>query len=311
MERLDVGLVFFAYSVSIQRISAVNRELCAVYYLLKGCMVMNKKCGLIAGRDNLPFEVVREIIRRGDEAVVIGLKGEVRPELSSLVSRYIEIAPGNLGEMMAYFQREQVGKAVFAGKVGKEAIFTGGFDSLFMQLLNALPQKNDDAILGALVDAFEANGIQILKQTDYLRELLVKPGNIVGELTAAEYQDVKLGFRMAKASGDLDIGQTVVVKNGVVLAVEAIEGTDRAIVRGGELGGPGSVVVKVSKPRQDERFDVPTVGRVTLESMLKAKAAILAVEAEKTLLTERDFVLELAERNGIKIVAVSSDVLAN
>ena len=117
--------------------------------------------------------------------------------------------------------------------------------------------------------------------------------------------------RMAKASGDLDIGQTVVVKNGVVLAVEAIEGTDRAIIRGGELGGPGSVVVKVSKPRQDERFDVPTVGKGTLESMIEAKATILAVEAEKTLLTEKEFVLEMAESNGIKIVAVSSDILAN
>jgi len=185
---------------------------------------MNQKCGLIAGRGNLPFEVVREIARRQDEAVVIGLKGEVKPELSSLVSRYTEIAPGNLGEMIAYFRKEQVDKAVFAGKVGKEAIFTGGFDALLLELLNALPQKNDDAILGAVVDVFEANGIRIMKQTDYLRKSLVKPGNLIGELTAAEYQDVKLGFRMAKASGELDIGQTVVVKNGVVLAVEAIKG---------------------------------------------------------------------------------------
>ncbi len=272
---------------------------------------MNQKCGLIAGRGNLPFEVVREIARRQDEAVVIGLKGEVKPELSSLVSRYTEIAPGNLGEMIAYFRKEQVDKAVFAGKVGKEAIFTGGFDALLLELLNALPQKNDDAILGAVVDVFEANGIRIMKQTDYLRKSLVKPGNLIGELTAAEYQDVKLGFRMAKASGELDIGQTVVVKNGVVLAVEAIEGTDRAIIRGGELGGPGSVVVKVSKPKQDERFDVPTVGKGTLESMIQVKATVLAVEAEKTLLTEEEFVLELAERNGIKIVAVTSDILAN
>lgn len=268
---------------------------------------MNNRCGLIAGRGNLPFEVVREMALRGDESFVIGLKGEVSPELADKVKRYIEIAPGNLGQMIDFFKTSEVEKAVFAGKVGKEAIFGNGLDESLIKLLHTLPQKNDDAILGAIVNEFEKNGTHIAKQTDYLRNLLVPSGSVLGEFTEAEWRDIRLGYKMAKASGDLDIGQSVVVKQGVVLAVEAIEGTDRAILRGGELGGPGAVVVKVSKPKQDERFDVPTVGPTTLESMIRAKAGILAVEAGATLLTQREIVFELAKQNGIRIVAVSSE----
>lgn len=266
---------------------------------------MTNRCGLIAGRGNLPFEVIREMAVRGDEPFVIGLKGEVSPELTGQVKRYIEIAPGNLKQMIDYFKMNEVEKLVFAGKVGKEAIFGNGLDELLMKLLRGLPQKNDDAILGAIVEEFEKNGIHIAKQTDYLKNLLVPAGPMLGEFTEAEWRDIRLGFKMAKASGKLDIGQSVVVKQGVVLAVEAIEGTDKAIRRGGELGGPGAVVVKVSKPKQDERFDVPTIGRTTLETMIEVKAAILAVEAGATLLTQRDAVLELARQHGIKIVAVS------
>jgi DUF1009 family protein len=126
---------------------------------------------------------------------------------------------------------------------------------------------------------------------------------MLGEVTESEMADITLGFKMAKAIGGLDIGQSVVVKNGVVLAVEAIEGTDQAIIRGGNLGRAGSVVVKVSKPRQDERFDVPTIGRSTIESMNIAQAKVLAIEAEKTLVVQKEEILTLANKNNIKIVA--------
>lgn len=266
---------------------------------------MSKRIGLVAGRDNLPFEALREIINRGAEAVVVGVKGEVDSELGRTIERYKEIGLGNLQEIIDYFVAAEVSEVVFAGKVGKQSIFAGGFDALATQLLASLPQKNDDAILLAVVKEFERNGITVAEQTDYLRNILIPEGAVLGELTETESKDVALGFKVAKFSGGLDIGQSVVVKSGVVLAVEAIEGTDKAIIRGGELGGAGSVVVKVSKPSQDKRFDVPTIGEETIRSMTKVGAGVLAVEAGETFFTQRETVLKLADAAKIKIVAVS------
>jgi DUF1009 family protein len=264
------------------------------------------RIGLVAGRGLLPFEVINTIQRRGDTAIVAGLKGEVDPEVARRADHYLELAPGQLGAIIQFLQSFQAAEIVFAGKVGKEAIFKGGWDQSVQRLLSALPQKNDDAILLAIVEEFERNGLRVAKQTDYLRELLARGGVIVGgELTPCERADLRLGFQMAKASGGLDIGQSVVVKQGAVLAVEAIEGTDQAILRGGVLGGPQVVVVKVSKPQQDERFDVPTVGRTTIESMITAHATVLGIEAGKTLITERADFERLAGENGIKVFAMN------
>ncbi len=267
-------------------------------------MVETKPVGLVAGRDNLPFEVLAEIKRRKAKSVVIGLKGEVALGIAETADVFCEIEAGQIERMLDFFRQENVFEMVMAGKVGKGAVFEGGFDRKFQQLLGQLPEKNDDAILLAVVQEFERNGFQVAKQTEYLRNLLAPSGPILGQATPSELADLHLGFRMAKAIGDLDIGQSVVVKQGVVLAVEAIEGTDEAIVRGGVLGGPGAVVVKVSKPRQDERFDVPTVGRATIESMGRAKAKVLGLEAGKTLITEREKVFALAEEYNIKIISM-------
>jgi DUF1009 family protein len=264
------------------------------------------RVGLVAGRAFLPFEVLKTIERQGMTAVVVGLKGEVDPEMAQQVDHYKELAPGQLEAIIQFLQSHAVTEVVFAGKVGKEAIFKGGWDHSVQRLLSVLPQKNDDAILLAIVEEFERNGLRVAKQTDYLRELLAPVGAIVGgELTPPELADLRLGFQMAKASGGLDIGQSVVVKQGAVLAIEAIEGTDQAILRGGVLGGPQAVVVKVSKPQQDERFDVPTVGRTTMESMIAARATVLGIEAGKTLITERADFERLASENGIKVFAMS------
>lgn len=270
-----------------------------------GNNVDNLKIGLVAGRGRLPFDVINQIRARGHDSITVGLKGEVDPELSECSTRYISIAPGYLEEIIRYFQENNVQEVVFAGKVGKEALFTGGFDQLLQNILKNLPQKNDDAILGAIVNAFEDNGLKIAKQSDYLLDFLIPPGVFNGDLSKEELADLRLGFQMAKASGGLDIGQSVVVKQGVVLAVEAIEGTDQAIIRGGLLGGPGAVVVKVSKPNQDERFDIPTIGRTTIESMIQVKASILGVEARKTLITQKNELLELAAKNGIKVISLT------
>ncbi|NLY75642.1 MAG: LpxI family protein [Firmicutes bacterium] len=272
-------------------------------------MVETKPIGLVAGRDNLPFHVLTEIKRRNAKSVVIGLKGEVAPGLAGKADVYREIEVGQIETMLDFLKNEKVVDLVMAGKVGKRAIFEGRFDSRFQRLLQDLPEKNDDAVLLAVVAEFERNGFRVAKQTDYLQRLLAPSGAILGQVTPREMEDLRLGFRMAKAIGDLDIGQSVVVKEGVVLAVEAIEGTDEAIIRGGNLGGPGVIVVKVSKPKQDERFDVPTVGRTTIESMSKVKAGILGVEADKTLITEKEEMIALAREHNIKIIALDQFVL--
>lgn len=267
-------------------------------------MVETKPIGLVAGRDNLPFQVIAEIKKRNARSVVIGLSGEVAPGIAEAADVFLPIEAGQIEKMIDFFKQENVVEMVMAGKVGKEAIFREGFDRRFQQLLQELPEKNDDSILLAIVREFEKNGFHVAKQTEYLQKLLAPKGPILGQVTPEETKDLQLGFRMAKAIGDLDIGQSVVVKQGVVLAVEAIEGTDAAIIRGGSLGGPGAVVVKVSKPKQDERFDVPTVGRTTIESMASIKAKLLGVEAEKTLITNREEMLTLAREHNIKIIAL-------
>jgi DUF1009 family protein len=267
-----------------------------------------KMIGLIAGRGNLPVEVLAEIKRREAVSVVVGVKGEAIPELSQLAVHYRELAVGHLGEVIDFIKSYPIHEVVMAGKVGKEALFHGGFDTKLQQLLQNLPEKNDDAILLAIVNEFEKNGLSVAKQTNYLKALMAKPGPVIGEITPGELADIKLGFRMAKAIGGLDIGQSVVVKQGVVLAVEAIEGTDQAIIRGGKLGGGGAAVVKVSKPKQDERFDVPTIGKSTIESMISAGVSVLGIEADKTIITEEKQLYELASMNKIKIIAVSEDL---
>lgn len=271
-------------------------------------MPEQKVIGLIAGRGNLPVEVLAEIKRQGAISVVVGVKGEAGAEISGLADYYRELVVGHLGEIIDYLKSYPVQEVVMAGKVTKEALFHGGFDLKIQQLLQNLPEKNDDAILLAIVKEFEKNGLPVSKQTDYLKALMAKPGPVIGEITPVELADIKLGFRMAKAIGGLDIGQTVVVKQGIVLAVEAIEGTDQAIIRGGKFGGAGAVVVKVSKPNQDERFDVPTIGKSTIESMISAGASVLGIEADKTIITEEKQLYELASMHKIKIIAIAENV---
>jgi DUF1009 family protein len=263
-----------------------------------------KPIGLVAGRDRLPFLVLAEIKKRKAKGVIVGLKGEADPKLAEVADVYREIEVGQMQEMIDFLKQENVIEMVMAGKVTKETIFGGRFDPKFRQILQGLPVKNDDAVLLAVVNEFEQHGFRVAKQTEYLRDYLAPSGSILGEITPEEMADLKLGYEMAKASGDLDFGQSVVVKQGIVLAVEAIEGTDEAIIRGGKLGGPGAVVVKVSKPKQDERFDVPTVGRTTIESMIKVNAKILGLEAGKTLLIEREEIMVLAKNYQIKIYAI-------
>lgn len=272
---------------------------------------MNDRIGLIAGSGRLPLFAARGIRKAGFEPVVIGLAEEAGPEIEAEVATFTRIALGDLRRMVAYFQRQGVTRLVFAGKVHKAPLFTGAeIDRDFLALLAGLPRKNDDAVLGAVVGYFADGGLTVLPQTEFLQDLLPAKGVLSRRAPdAREDADIRFGFEMAKHIGALDFGQSVVVKGRAVLAVEAVEGTDETIRRGGRLGHGGAVLVKTSKPQQDPRFDVPTVGPTTIKNMIEAGVSVLAVEAGKTIFIEQAACLSEADAHGSAVVAVDSNGL--
>ena len=212
-----------------------------------------------------------------------------------------------VGKILSYLKKKQVDKVTMIGKVTKELLYAHKAmpDFKTMQILMSLPDRKDDTVMQALVEAVESTGATVVDQTALIRPLMPEKGTLTKrEPTDDEKRDMEFGFQMAKEIGRLDVGQTVVVKNLAVMALEAIEGTDACIRRGGQLARGGAVVAKVAKPQQDKRFDVPAVGRTTIESMIEAGAKALVIEAGQTLLVEKTQVLQLADANGITIVAM-------
>jgi DUF1009 family protein len=265
-----------------------------------------EKCGVLAGKGVLPLEVAKGIHLSGLEPVIIGLQEEVDPYLEEAGFFVTKVSLGELGKILNHLQNAGVKRLMMVGRVGKGALFSNlKIDEEFQKILAQLTIKNTDAILLAIVDYFEEHGIKVGNQTEFVDHLVPKEGLLTGEpLSFREKEDVKYGFEIAREIGRLDIGQSVIVKNGVVLAVESMEGTDRTIQRGGELGGEGTIVVKVAKPHQDLRFDVPVIGMDTLDALLRSKARVLAIEAEKTIILDRDELLAKAEEHGISVVAL-------
>lgn len=276
------------------------------YVRIKGYWLM-KKIGLLAGVGRLPVEFARAARGMGFAVIAIALLPEVDEELSQAADVFYPISVGELERILTVLKQEEVTQATMIGKVTKELLFSGVQrpDARLQKLLLGLPDHKDDTIMLALVKELASEGVGILDQTALLKLLMPAPGVLTERRpTPQEEADMKFGFTMAKHMGDLDIGQTVVIKNCAVMAVEAIEGTDACIRRGGELGRGGVTVVKTAKPGQDMRFDVPSIGLETIRSMVEAGATALALEAGKTLLVERPAVLELANRHQMTIVAV-------
>lgn len=264
-----------------------------------------KRIGLLAGIGRLPVEFARAACGMGFAVTVIALTPDVDGELKTVAADYHEISIGRLDAIVNTLTAAGVQEATMLGKVTKELLFSGqvAIDDRMKRLLAGLKDFSDDTIMLAFVKELASVGIDVLDQTQFIRVLLPAPGVITKrQPTPAEAADMEFGLAMARAIGGLDIGQTVVVKDKAVMAVEAIEGTDACILRGGQLGRGGVTVAKAAKPNQDMRFDVPSVGPNTLEAMLQAKATALVMEAGRTLLVDRKRVIELADANNITIV---------
>ncbi|MDZ7640817.1 MAG: UDP-2,3-diacylglucosamine diphosphatase LpxI [Desulfurivibrio sp.] len=267
------------------------------------------KLGLIAGGGQFPLLVARAARRHGREVVVVAHQGESVPELAQEAACCLWVKLGQLGKMVNFLHQQGVRQCVFAGTITKTRIFRDVWpDFKALQLWRRIDSRQDDAILRAIAELLAAEGIEVVASTLYLEELLFPKGILSRRQPDAEQRDdINFGWQIARRIGELDIGQCVVVRQRSVLAVEAIEGTDGAIRRGGELGREKAVVVKIKKPNQDFRFDLPAIGRQTIATMQEAKAAVLAVEAGQALLFDPQETLAAADRAGLVVVGVEED----
>lgn len=276
-------------------------------------MANGSRLAVLAGRGELPVEAVREARRRGEEPVAVALVEGAEPALIGEAASFHRLPVGELGRLLTVLHSEGVGRAVLAGKVTKELLFQGFYpDARMAAVLARVTDRNDDTLLLALVEELASAGVAILPQDEYLGHLLAPAGLLSRRAPdEREQADLRYGFARAKEIAGLDLGQTIVVKHRAVLAVEAIEGTDACLRRGGELGRGGAVAVKVAKPRQDPRFDVPTVGPDTLAVMAEAGLSCLGLEAGAAFLVDREECRRLADEAGLAVVGLTAAVVAD
>jgi DUF1009 family protein len=265
--------------------------------------------GIIAGGGQFPILVADSARRRGLRVVAVAHHGETEPAIAERVDELVWIRLGQLGHLIKALKNAGVARAVMAGTIRKRRLFEGVRPDLRgLGIMAKLVAFHDDEILTTLASEFAKEGIEIISATGYLPDLIATPGcHTRKRPRKSEAEDIHFGWRVAKELGRLDIGQCVVVRQKTVLALEAIEGTDETIRRGGRLAEEKAVVIKVSKPRQDLRFDVPSVGVETIRLMQEVKASVLAIESEKTLMFDRDEMIALADRAGIAIVGCAED----
>ncbi len=264
-----------------------------------------ERIGLIVGNGRLPLISAEEAKKKGVQIVAAALKEEADQNIEKLVDKTYWVSIGKLGKLIKIFKSEKIEKAMMSGQVRHTRLFSNIKPDLrAIKLLSKTKDKKADSILSAFADELEKEGIKIIPSTTYLSSLIPEEGVLSKKKPKKnQWKDIKFGYEIAKGIASFDIGQTVVVKNGAVLAVEAMEGTDEAILRGGSFV-KGSVVVKVSKPTQDIRFDMPVIGIKTIDTLKKAKVKVLAFSAGNTILIDKDEVIEEANRAGIILVAL-------
>ena len=263
---------------------------------------------IVAGSGAYPLAMARAARGAGVRRIAVAaFQNETDPGLASLVDEIEWMRVGQLGRMLGFLQKTGARHAVMSGQIHPKNLFDLRPDLKALLLLGKLRERNAESIFGAIAAEMTAIGVELLPATTYMEEFLAPAGLIAGpKLGRRETSDIEFGFRIAKETSRLDIGQTVVVKGGTVLAVEAFEGTNAAISRGGELGRKDAVMVKVSKPHQDFRFDVPVIGPLTLDAARQARLRVIGIEAGRTLLLDRDRLLALAAEHRVSIFGLSS-----
>jgi UDP-2,3-diacylglucosamine hydrolase len=261
--------------------------------------------GLVAGEGELPAIVARGIQARGLEVVAIALSEPIAQQLQPFVPRLHCLGAGQGNKIIAALKREGVHDLVMIGKVSKTVLFhRWRFDSRAWRILRRVSSWQDDVLLAEIVREFESEGMRVVEPSRFIPDLCPGDGVLTQRRpTRREWQDIAYGFEAARSVGKLGIGQTTVVKHGTILAVEGMEGTDEAIARGCRLAHEGAVVVKVSRPGQDLRLDLPTVGLQTLTVMRQGRATVLAIEAGKTVVVGGEAFARTAEEAGISVVA--------
>jgi DUF1009 family protein len=277
-----------------------------------------RRIGLLAGWGRYPLVIAEALRRQGCEVYCLGTIGHADPKLADVCHDFHWLGMAKFGSAIRYFHRHDVTEVMMAGKIFKVRLFQRwawlrhlpDLRTIRMFLPHFWTRSKDcrdDSLLTAIIDEFDSEGIRFAPATHYVPELLVKEGQLTRRgPTAWQQKDIEFGWRIAKEMGRLDIGQSIVVKDQAVLAVEAVEGTDQCIRRAGLLCPAGGfTVVKVAKPQQDMRFDVPTIGRLTLETMHAAGGRVLAVEAGQTVFLDQAEVVDFADRNGLVIVAIA------
>lgn len=266
------------------------------------------KLGLIAGNGRFPFLVLEAARGLGHELTIVAVKEEADADLETAAATPApvpvhRVSLGHLGRCLDVLAAAGVTHAVMAGQVKHTKIFGVVPDLTFLNVLRKVASRNTDALIGAVADAMRARGIELIDSTSLLTPLLAEAGTMTRrQPTEAEAETLAFGYPMADAIAALDIGQTIAAKHSAVVAVEAMEGTDAVIARAGDLAGAGVVIIKVAKPKQDMRFDVPVVGIPTIQAMARAGASVLSLDAGKTLMFEKAKMIAAADDRGIAIV---------
>lgn len=271
-----------------------------------------KRIGLIAGDGRFPIIFADNVRRLGFTVSAIAHVGTTLPELESYVEHIHWLKIGQFGKALAALKQDGIGQAVMLGGIKKTNVFTTLRPDLrALAIFSRLKHWKDDAILRAVAGELEREGIEILDSTFGLQDILAEEGYLTSKKPSKkEVEDIQFGWETLETLGMLDIGQCVVVKNRVIVSVEAVEGTDEAITRGGKLGGKGAVVIKRTKPQQDLRFDLPAIGPQTIQTMISVQATALAIEAGRTVIIDREDVLSQANEAGISIVGKATSGLA-
>ncbi len=268
--------------------------------------------GLIAGGGQFPFLIADEAGAAGLRVVAVGFSGHTDVSLAGRVDAWSELHLGQLSKLFRFFKDQGVSRVVFAGAVSKPKAMDVRPDFKAVKLLFKLKTKGDDALLRAVADELESEGMRVVSPLELVPGIATPAGVLTSRRPRKhEWEDLEYAWPRARAMGRMDIGQSLIVKSGMVVAVEGLEGTDEALLRAGRLAGPGCVAVKVLKPGQDERIDLPAAGETTIETMIQAKAACLGIEAGHSVFFNMRESLSRADAAGISVVGLSDQVLAS